>query len=123
LAVTRPYEPLWNSQTIQNASMTTKLILQQARQAKNIANDLNSSVETLFKDHIRNKNDQNGNSLHSEFTTFTRQLITLHAYLDDLLEQLEWCNLFRQKLKREFSDMGWFVAGAFLGMFLSHLLN
>ncbi len=103
--------------------MRTLSIRQQAYQVKNIANDLNYSAEILFKDHIRDKNDSKDNLLYSKFSLFNRQLITLHAYLDDLLEQLEWRHQFRRKLKRELGNMSWFVVGAFLGMLLFNLLQ
>jgi len=99
--------------------MTANPTLEHVRQVKKIAGDLSYLAKEIFSDSIDKRDYQHNNLGYKRISSLREQLISMHVYLDDVLDRLEWRHYVLARLKKELGIAAWILLGIMIGFALS----
>ena len=101
--------------------MTVNPTLEHTRQVKKIADDLSCLAKEIFHDSLDKRNYQYDNPGYKRISSLGEQLASMHVYLDDILDRMEWQHYVWKRFKKELGIAGWILIGMVLGVAISLL--
>lgn len=95
--------------------MTVNPTLKHAQQAKKIADDLSVLAKEIRNENIGKRDCEYGTS-YKRISSLHDQLISMHVYLDAVIDRLEWRQYVWQTFKKELGNAGWALSGIIIGI-------
>jgi hypothetical protein len=98
--------------------MTVNPTLEHARQVKKIASNLTELTHGIM--NMKGESDYcYGTPTYQHISSLNEKLISLHIYLDDVLDRLEWRHYVWTRLKKELGMAGCILLGIMIGVAFS----